>query len=105
MIPLTVFQTISKSSKNMTTSVEVTRRRSFEVRIEGSPPHGLKLGWWDDSKLGTFEGFICRGQPQVVELGDGLEELISNDLEGRLTRLRAQHSDLVLLREVCSFAG
>lgn len=104
MIPLTVIQTISKTSRHETVSVEEARRRSFEVRVDGSAPHRLKLGWWDDSQLGIFEEFICRGQTQVIELGRGLEEFISNDVEGRPARLRAQHSDLVILREVCSFA-
>lgn len=102
MIPLILVDTKVKTTKRGTVSVEVMGRSSFEVRVDGHVPHGLKLGWWDDLHLGAFEEFIRRGQLQLTTLEDGLEEITTHDVKGRLAHLRAQHSDFVILREVCA---
>jgi hypothetical protein len=62
----------------------------------------LKLGWWKESQLGAFDEFIRRAQPQVTTLDNGLEEITTQDVKGSLAHLLAQHSDFVILREVCS---
>lgn len=102
MIPLILVDTKVKATKRGAASVEVTGRSSFEVRVDGHVPHGLKLGWWNDSQFGAFEEFIRRGQLQTTTLENGFEELTTHDVKGRLAHLRAQHSDFVILQEVCS---
>jgi len=102
MIPLVLVDTRVKTSKHGGASVEVTGRSSFEVRVDGYGLNRLKLGWWKESQLGAFEEFIRRAQLQVTPLDNGLEEITTHDLKGKLAHLRAQHSDFVILREVCS---
>ena len=102
MIPLVLVDTRVKTSKHGAASVEVTGRRSFGVRVDGHGLNRLKLGWWKESQLGAFEEFIRRAQLQVTTLDNGLEEITTHDLKGKLAHLRAQRSDLVILREVCS---
>ena len=75
------------------------------MRVAGHGPNSVTLGWWKESELGAFEEFIRRGQVQVTPLDDGFEEITTHDLNGNLAHLRAQHSDLVILREACSPAG
>jgi len=102
MIPLVLVDTRVKTSKHGAASVEVTGRRSFEVRVDGHGPNRLMLGWWKESQLGAFDEFIRRAQLQVTTLDNGLEEITTHDLKGKLAHLRAQHSDFVILQEVCS---
>jgi hypothetical protein len=102
MIPLVLVDTRVKTSQHGAASVEVTGRRSFEVRVDGHGLNRLKLGWWKESQLGAFDEFIRRAQVQVTTLDNGLEEITTHDLKGKLAHLRAQHSDFVILQEVCS---
>ena len=102
MIPLVLVDTRVKTSKHGAASVEVTGRSSFGVRVDGHGLNRLKLGWWKESQLGAFDEFIRRAQLQVTTLDNGLEEITTHDVKGNLAHLRAQHSDFVILREVCS---
>jgi hypothetical protein len=102
MIPLILIDTRVKTSKHGAASVEVARRRSFEVRVAGHGPNSVTLGWWKESQLGAFEEFIRRGQLQVTPPDGGLDEITTHDVNGNLAHLRAQHSDFVILREACS---
>jgi hypothetical protein len=102
MIPLILIDTRVKALKHGAASVDVTRRSSFGVRVAGYGPNAVTLGWWKESQLGAFDEFIRRAQLQVTTLDNGLEEITTHDVKGSLAHLRAQPSDFVILREVCS---